>query len=212
MVRLTYGSRRWFLGLVTLLLFLLLLLPAQTQGILLQFGGPLGHVLAWPLEAWSSLTTAVTDLWDGYVALRYVYEENQRLERETALLREQNNQLREAAAAGQRLAALLEFKERAGFDTVAARVIGKDATNWYQAVLLDKGESEGIQPEMGVMTPAGVVLLPRPAEGLSDQPVRAAHLPERADRHRGRRRRPVDPPDPHPHGGGHRQEHPRPAR
>lgn len=156
-VRLTYGSRRWLLGLVTLLLFLLLLLPAQTQGILLQFGGPLGHVLAWPLEAWSSLTTAVTDLWDGYVALRYVYEENRRLERETALLREQNNQLRESAGAGQRLAGLLGFKERAGFDTVAARVIGKDATNWYQAVLLDKGESEGIQPEMGVVTPDGVV-------------------------------------------------------
>ena len=157
MVRLTYGSRRWLLGLVTLLLFLLLLLPAQTQGILLQLGGPLGHVLAWPLEGWSSFTTAVTELWDGYVALRYVYEENRRLERETVLLHEQNNQLREAAAAGQRLAALLEFKERVGGDTVAARVIGKDATNWYQAVLLDKGESEGIQPEMGVMTPAGVV-------------------------------------------------------
>ena len=155
--RLTYGSRRFVLGLVALLLLLLLLLPAQTQGLLLQFGGPVGQVIAWPIEALAGLTGSARELWDGYVALQNVHEDNRRLLRETDLLREENNRLREHAVTAQRLAALLQFKEQQSFHSLPARVIGKDATNWYQAVLLDKGESDGVQPEMGVITPAGAV-------------------------------------------------------
>jgi rod shape-determining protein MreC len=40
---------------------------------------------------------------------------------------------------------------------VAAQVIGRDATNRYRAIILNKGESDGIKPDMGVITPAGVV-------------------------------------------------------
>ena len=155
--RLTYGSRRFVLGLVALLLLLLLLLPAQTQGLLLQFGGPIGQVIAWPIQALAGLTGSVGELWDGYVALQNVQVDNHRLQREAELLREENNLLREHAVRAQRLATLLQFKEQQPFQSLAARVIGKDATNWYQAVLLDKGESDGVQPEMGVITPAGAV-------------------------------------------------------
>lgn len=155
--RLTYGSRRLVLGLVALLLLLLLLLPAQTQGLLLQLGGPLGQVLSWPIEAFSHVTGSLGELWDGYVSLRTVHDDNKQLQRENELLREENNRLREGAAVGQRLAALLQFKEQELFHSVAARVIGKDATNWYQAILLDKGETQGVQVEMGVITPSGVV-------------------------------------------------------
>lgn len=145
------------LGLVALLLLLLLLLPAQTQGLLLQFGGPIGRVIAWPIEAFAALTTSARELWDGYVALQDVHVENLRLAREAELLREENNRLRESAETAQRLAELMQFRERQPYHTVAARVIGKDATNWYQAILLDKGESDGLEPEMGVITPVGVV-------------------------------------------------------
>jgi rod shape-determining protein MreC len=40
---------------------------------------------------------------------------------------------------------------------IAAQVIGRDATNRYRAIILNKGESDGIKPDMGVVTPAGVV-------------------------------------------------------
>ncbi|MFO0774384.1 MAG: rod shape-determining protein MreC [Nitrospiraceae bacterium] len=155
--RLTYGSRRFILALVALFLLLLLLLPAQTQGLLLQFGGPVGRVLAWPIEAFSGISSATRELWDGYIALQTVHEDNRRLVRDVELLREENNRLRESAQLAQRLAGMLQFQERQPFQTVAARVIGKDATNWYQAILIDKGESDGVESEMGVVTPVGVV-------------------------------------------------------
>ncbi len=155
--RLTYGSRRFVLGLIALFLLLLLLLPAQTQGLLLQFGGPVGRVIAWPIEAFAGLTASARELWDGYVALQDVHEDNRRLTREAELLREENNRLRESAELAARLSGLLQFRERQPYQTLAARVIGKDATNWYQAILIDKGESDGVEPEMGVITPVGVV-------------------------------------------------------
>jgi rod shape-determining protein MreC len=72
-------------------------------------------------------------------------------------LKGQNDQLREAAAATERLTALLEFKKQANISMVAAQVIGRDTGNWYRTILLNKGQSDGFKPDMGVVTPAGVV-------------------------------------------------------
>ncbi len=76
---------------------------------------------------------------------------------EVEWLRGQHSQLRESAAATERLTALLHFKEQALPTMIAAQVIGRDATNRYRAIILNKGESDGIKPDMGVVTPAGVV-------------------------------------------------------
>jgi rod shape-determining protein MreC len=36
-------------------------------------------------------------------------------------------------------------------------VVGRDSSNWYRGVVLDKGERDGIRPEMGVVTLTGAV-------------------------------------------------------
>lgn len=151
------GTRRVTLVLVVLLLSALLVFPTQSQGLLQHIGVPLAPIVTIPIEALATLDRSLQDVWEGYVALHEVHEENQRLRREIDLLRDQNNRLREAASASQRLTDLLEFKEQTASQTLSAQVIGRDATNWYRAVMLNKGEGDGIRVEMGVMTPAGVV-------------------------------------------------------
>jgi len=96
-------------------------------------------------------------MWQQYVALQSVEDENHRLRQEIEWLRGQNNQLREAASATQRLTALLQFKEQALPTMIAAQVIGRDASNRYKSVIVNKGDSDGIQKDMGVITPSGVV-------------------------------------------------------
>ena len=96
-------------------------------------------------------------MWQQYIALQSVEEENHRLRQEIEWLHDQNSQLREAAAATQRLTALLQFKEQALPTMIAAQVIGRDSSNRYRSVILNKGESDGIQKDMGVITPSGVV-------------------------------------------------------
>ncbi len=155
--RSTYGARRLALVCFALLLVALFLLPGQIQGLLQYVDGPVGYVVRVPLEAIASIDFGIADRWQQYVALQGVREENQQLRKEIEWLRGQNSQLRESAVATERLTALLQFKEQALPTMVAAQVIGRDATNRYRAIILNKGESDGIRPDMGVITPAGVV-------------------------------------------------------
>jgi rod shape-determining protein MreC len=155
--RSTYGTRRLAIVLFAFLLVALFLLPSQSQGLLQYLGGPLGQILSLPLAAFSSLDHGISEAWDGYIALQGVREENRRLRRDLELLKGQNSQLHGSVAATQRYEALLNFAQQSSFRTVAAQVIGRDATNWYRGVILNKGEHDGVRPEMGVITPAGVV-------------------------------------------------------
>jgi rod shape-determining protein MreC len=157
MFRTTSGTRRVALLLFALLLSVVFLLPKQSRGLLQAIGQPFAQVVYFPLEAFSVVDRSLRDGWDGYIALRHVAEENRRLRREIQELRGRNVELQEMAVASQRLAGLLEFQERFESRTVAARVIGRDATNWYRSVVLDKGERDGVRVEMGVITPSGVV-------------------------------------------------------
>ena len=116
-----------------------------------------GYVVSVPLEAIASIDSSLADRWAQYVALQGVREENQQLRKENEWLRGQHSQLRESAAATERLTALLQFKEQALPTMIAAQVIGRDATNRYRTIILNKGEGDGIKPDMGVVTPAGVV-------------------------------------------------------
>lgn len=157
MFRSTSVTRRVLLALCALLLSLVFILPRQSQTLLQVVGRPLADVIALPLDALSAIDRRVGQVWDRYVALRTVREENEQLRREIEYLRGQIADLREMAAANQRLAALLHFQAKMPAQTVAARVIGRDATNWYHGVVLDKGERDGIRTEMGVITQSGVV-------------------------------------------------------
>jgi len=156
-VRSPYGARRLALGLFAFLLAALFLFPGQSQGLLEYLDGPVGQLVRLPLEAVSSLDQGISNMWQQYVALQSVEDENRRLWQEIEWLRGQNNQLREAASATQRLTALLQFKEQALPTMIAAQVIGRDASNRYKSVIVNKGDSDGIQKDMGVITPSGVV-------------------------------------------------------
>jgi rod shape-determining protein MreC len=151
------GTGRLIVASVVLLLVVLFLLPSQSQGLLQYVTGPFGEVLSLPLQAIGSIDHGISELWEGYIALQGVREDNEQLRKDIALLRGQNSYLREAAAATERLKSLLQFKEQAMSVMLAAQVIGRDATNSYRSVILNKGESDGIKPDMGVVTPVGVV-------------------------------------------------------
>lgn len=143
--------------LCVLLLSLVFVLPKQSRTLLHSIGQPLAQLLSLPLTALAALDRGMQQAWNGYIALHEVTEENRRLQRELQTLRGRNNELRELGVAGQRLATLLALKERLHAKTLAAQVIGRDATNWYRAIVLDKGARDGVKVEMGVMVPDGAV-------------------------------------------------------
>lgn len=149
---------RWILIVLLLLCVgLLLLLPRQSQDLLGWVGNPLSPVLEVPLKFVASLQESVRETWDQYVALQHVAQENQALTHEVARLRGEINQLKEEHILAEEFERLITYQQAAPMQTVAARIIGRNVSNWYRAVIIDKGQQDGIGQEMGVITEAGVV-------------------------------------------------------
>lgn len=99
----------------------------------------------------------VGNLWREYVDLRNVRQENLRLQGETAVLRRRIDYLEEQVLEAQRLRGLLAMQETWRADLVAARVIGKDATNWFKTILIDRGSGAGLRRNLPVVAPEGLV-------------------------------------------------------
>ncbi|GJL54991.1 MAG: hypothetical protein NPIRA02_21230 [Nitrospirales bacterium] len=151
------GVRRVFLVILIAAVLVILLLPRQTQGLLDGISHPVAEILAVPIQALSSLDFSIRDTWNHYLALQGVYEQNLQLQEEIDQLHAKMSQLQEQLIVSEQLSALLNFQEDALMETVAARVIGRNATNWYRAIIIDKGSEDGISNEMGVVAATGVV-------------------------------------------------------
>ena len=95
--------------------------------------------------------------WSGYVDFRRVRRQNQDLLAEVSRLRLEQAGLAEDARQGQRLQALLAFKEKYVYRTVAAQVIGTGGSDQSRVLYLDKGSEDGVHPDMPVITPDGIV-------------------------------------------------------
>jgi rod shape-determining protein MreC len=104
-----------------------------------------------------ALIDGVRGMWSGYIALRQVQQENDALRQEMQTLQVRLQQERAEAQRTDNLRQLLELRERANLDTVAAEVIAGAASPDFQTVTIDKGSSESLDTDMAVISPAGVV-------------------------------------------------------
>ncbi len=151
------GTKRIIVVVFVLAGVAVVLLPRHAQFLLRAVGQPVADVVAIPIESMAPLTRGLRDGWNQVFPSRNLSEHNRELHQRVQQLRGEVNQWRERALATERRAALVEFQQRTPIQTVAAQVIGRSTSNWYQGVVLNKGERDGIRVEMGVMTPAGVV-------------------------------------------------------
>jgi rod shape-determining protein MreC len=59
--------------------------------------------------------------------------------------------------ANERLRNLLQFREKNSPSMIGAEVIGRDPSSWFRAVTIDKGERDGVEKGMAVISPTGVI-------------------------------------------------------
>lgn len=108
-------------------------------------------------RATGAIVGGVRHLWRGYVNLAGVGAENERLR---LLLADRELQLQQQRAQVERsrnLERLLEFRDRTTLTTVAAEIIAAGASPEFRTLTLDKGTQDGLQRDMAVIAPAGVV-------------------------------------------------------
>ena len=99
----------------------------------------------------------VRGVWTNYLDLIHVRQQNKNLQAELDALRLEEAGLAEDARQGQRLQALLGFREKYIYKTVAAQVIGTSGTEQSHVLFIDKGLKDGITADMAVITPDGIV-------------------------------------------------------
>jgi rod shape-determining protein MreC len=101
--------------------------------------------------------SGVGNLWNNYVYLRGVRQENRDLKFEIERLRLEQVRLSDDAQQARRLQSLLGFKEQYIAKTVAAQVIGSSGSEQSRSVFIDKGTSAGVEKDMAVITADGLV-------------------------------------------------------
>jgi len=109
------------------------------------------------LKATASIKRTSQGIWDNYVDLRSVRQENVQLREEIQGLETRLRELGEARRENQRLKTLLDLREKQPFHVTPAVVIGKDATNWFHSVLIDRGSRYGVARHMVVIASGGLV-------------------------------------------------------
>lgn len=135
-------KRKTFVWLVTgsiLLLFFSSLIPAVRT--------PALDILSFPLNLSALIQREIA----GIIFYHRNFIENERLNKEINLLKQKINTLNEVSLENKRLSQLVSFKQKAPYKVIAARVIAHSPDNWSSAVVIDKGQYNGIKHGMVVI-------------------------------------------------------------
>lgn len=148
--------------------YLLLILTILCVGLMLItlttdfLKGPIGRiagVIVTPFQAGiSEVGGYLSDRADELVQLRDVLEENERLQSQVNELTIQNTLLQQDRFELYELRKLYELDQAyEDYEKLGARIIAKDAGNWFSSFLIDKGTDDGLALDMNVIADGGLV-------------------------------------------------------
>ena len=105
---------------------------------------------------WGALRS-VRDVWSNYVWLRGARAENETLKKQLAELQVQLQQQQALASRSTKLQQLLSLQTSANLPTLAAEVIAGNPNPGMLTITIGRGSADGVQADMAVIAPAGVV-------------------------------------------------------
>ncbi len=105
----------------------------------------------------SGVAESVVGFVRSLVNLRGASSENENLKQRIADMDVELAQTRKAAEENDRLKALLDLREKSSYKTVMAKVIARDPSLWFDTITINRGRMSGIELNMPVVTPGGIV-------------------------------------------------------
>lgn len=105
----------------------------------------------------SSVGNGVTGFFGSFGELRRASAENQQLRDQVGQMQAELRETRQQVAEAERLEKLLDLKAQSTYPTVAAKVIARDPSMWFDNMVIDKGRSSGVEVNMPVVAPGGIV-------------------------------------------------------
>lgn len=105
----------------------------------------------------ASVRNAVRSVWSGYVFLVRTQRENRRLKEEIDRLRLESQLANEVMIENERLRSALGFQKQTPYSSIIVQVVSKEVSPSSSSFVINKGAVHGIQKNMAVITPDGVV-------------------------------------------------------
>lgn len=128
-----------------------------------RFNAPLANsIVVNVLAPFQSVTSAVSskcnDFRNYVYDVFYVYDQNRELKAQNDDLKLKVARTAELEAENANLRQLLNYKKaNLQFDLLPANVIGRDSTTWSSHIIINRGTDDGVQKNMTVITPDGLV-------------------------------------------------------
>lgn len=118
----------------------------------------MGIAIVSPLQnAVTASIHSLRSMWMHYFFLVSTEKENGNLKKMLAKTIYDVHYCKETEIANDRFRKLLDFKNASKLQLLSAGVIGKDPSQWYKTLVIDKGISEGITKGLPVVVPEGIV-------------------------------------------------------
>jgi len=105
----------------------------------------------------TAVAGGVSGLWDSYLNIYGVKNENRELREEVNLLRAEVQELREELFRAGRLEEFAAYRSETGLIGTVARVIGESPDPWTRTIIVNCGHEEGVKRGSPVIIPDGLV-------------------------------------------------------
>lgn len=109
------------------------------------------------LKTGSAVQQGLGAMGKGFKSLDELEADNRRLETENKELRATNQILRDMETENNRLRSALDYRERSLFRLAPAQIFSRDASSWWNTVLINRGFEDGIDDGLGSGVPMTVI-------------------------------------------------------
>ena len=149
---------KYLLFILTIICCVLMVLTFTTE----VFNKPLNYVVGYIIVPYqkgiSAIGSYLSEKKDSLVNVYDLINENEELKNRIAELEDENTKLVQDKYELDSLKELYELDmQYESYDKIGAKIIYKDAGNWFSTFIVDKGYKDGIEPDMNVICGNGLV-------------------------------------------------------
>jgi rod shape-determining protein MreC len=105
----------------------------------------------------TTVTSADTGYFQSISNLRSAQDENSMLKQRVQQLEVEVQQTKELSDENGRLKALLDLKAQSNYKVLAAKVIGRDPSAWFDTATINRGRLDGVKLNMPIVNDGGLI-------------------------------------------------------
>jgi len=105
----------------------------------------------------NSITNKISRTINNFADIFDALEENKKLKKKIANITQDKNKIKEIIEENKRLKKIVDLGDSIEYETIICRIIGRDASNWFRTLILNKGTESGIRSDMPVISLGAVI-------------------------------------------------------